>query len=101
MSAPASSAASSVSGADRPQILTRTDMAGGVLARFRDGSKSGERAPHQHRGGQVLDRGPDRLEQRDLVRLGAALCLAAAELEQVAADAVLLQHAGFQRLRDV
>ena len=31
----------------------------------------------------------------------AALGLAAAEFEQVAADAVLLQHARFQRLRDV
>src|SRR6185295_3269564 len=83
MSAPASSAASSVSGVERPQILTKTDMAGGVLARFRDRSKSGDRAPHQHRRGQVLDRRADRLEQRDFARPGAASGLAAAELEQV------------------
>src|SRR5258705_320813 len=101
MSAPASSAASSVSGAERPQIFTRTERGGEVLARLGGAKKSAKRPPHQHRGGQILDRGTDGFEQRDLGCLGAALGLAAAELEQVAADAGLFQHARLQRLRNV
>ena len=67
---------------------------GGVLARFRPRSNSARKPPpHQHRGRQILDRRPDRLEQRDLRHLGAALGLAATELEQIAAHAVLFQRA--------
>ena len=60
-----------------------------------------QRPPHQHRGCQILDRATDRLEQRDLRGRGAALDLAAAQIEQIAPDPLLLQHAGLQRLRDV
>src|SRR5262249_3625330 len=58
-------------------------------------------APHQYRGGEVLDRAADRLEQGDVPVRDATLGLAAAEVEQVATDAFLGQDAPAQRNRYV
>src|SRR3954470_14886364 len=106
MSAPASRAASSVSGVFKPQILTKTGMLGGVLARLRptiqpaDG-RLFEPVPHQGGRRQILQRKAGGLEQRDLVLPLTALGLAAAQLEQVALDVLQSEDFFLQRDRDV
>src|SRR5437868_10035527 len=47
-------------------------------------SSAFQAAPDPHGGGEILERRADRLEQCDLLRRGAALNLASAQIEQVA-----------------
>src|ERR1700752_4071954 len=53
------------------------------------------------RRSQILDRRADRLEHRDLIVIPPSGARAARQIEEIAGNIVLTQHAGFKRLDDI
>src|SRR5947209_11626284 len=53
------------------------------------------------RGGEILERRPDRFEDRDLIVVAPTAARPAGELEEIAGDVVLGDDAGRERLGDV
>src|SRR5262245_60611823 len=76
-----------------PQSRMASEASGGVVAFVV--------LINRYRRGQVLDRGADRLEERDLLGRSSPPDRAAAKLRKLAQHRLPADHAGLQRLQDV